>query len=46
MQKLMRHSDVRTTMLYGDAYTADMTEAHGKVVGLVLNGAQAKRKAS
>src|SRR6516164_3686079 len=25
MQKLMRHSDVRMTMLYGDAYTADMT---------------------
>ena len=46
MQKLMRHSDVRTTMLYGDAYTADMAEAHGKVVGLVLNGAQAERKAS
>ncbi len=46
MQKLMRHSDVRTTMLYGDAYAADMTEAHGKVVGLVLNGAQAERKAS
>ena len=46
MQKLMRHSDVRTTMLYGDAYTADMAEAHGKVVGLVLNGAQSERKAS
>lgn len=38
-QKLMRHSDIRTTVnIYGDAVTADMAEAHGKVVGLALNG--------
>jgi integrase len=46
-QRLMRHSDIRTTMnIYGDAVTADMAEAHGKIVGLALNGAQAERKAS
>ena len=37
-QKLMRHTDVRTTMSYGDAFTSDMAEAHGKVVSLALNG--------
>jgi integrase len=37
-QKLMRHADIRMTMRYGDAFTSDMTEAHGKVVGLALNG--------
>ena len=37
-QKLMRHRDIRTTMRYGDAFTSDMAEAHGKVVGLALNG--------
>jgi integrase len=37
-QKLMRHTDVRTTMRYGDAFTSDMAQAHGKVVGLALNG--------
>jgi integrase len=46
MQKLMRHTDVRTTMQYGEAFTADMAEAHGKVVGLALNGAQTERKPS
>jgi integrase len=45
-QKLMRHADVRTTMQYGDAYNADMAQAHGKVVGLAFNGAHAERKAS
>jgi integrase len=46
-QKLMRHADIRTTMnTYGDAATADMAEAHGKIVGLALNGAQAERKPS
>jgi len=45
-QKLMRHTDIRTTMRYGDAFTSDMAEAHGKVVGLALNGAQAERKVS
>ena len=37
-QKLMRHTDIRTTMRYGDAFTSDMAQAHGKVVGLALNG--------
>ena len=38
-QRLMRHSDIRTTMnIYGDAVTPDMREAHGKIVGLALNG--------
>jgi integrase len=36
-QKLMRHSDIRTTMnIYGDADAADMREAHNKIVGLAL----------
>ena len=36
-QKLMRHSDIRTTMnVYGDAATAEMAEAHGKIVRLAL----------
>src|SRR5215469_3832074 len=40
-QRLMRHSDIRTTMnVYGDAVTRDMAEAHGKIVGLALNGLQ------
>jgi integrase len=38
-QKLMRHSDIRTTMnIYGDVATNDMREAHVKIVGLALNG--------
>jgi integrase len=38
-QRLMRHSDIRTTMnIYGDAATADMREASGKVAMLALNG--------
>ena len=46
-QKLMRHADIRTTMnVYGDAATDEMTQAHSKVVGLALNGAQAERKTS
>lgn len=45
-QKLMRHADVRTTMQYGEAFTDDMAEAHGKVVQLAINGAQAERKVS
>jgi integrase len=37
-QKLMRHSDIRTTMnVYGDAATAEMAEAHGKIVRLALS---------
>jgi integrase len=44
-QKLMRHADIRTTMnIYGDAMTADMAEAHGKIVGLALNGTGTARK--
>ena len=36
-QRLMRHSDNRTTMkTYGDAVTADMQEAQEKVVRLAL----------
>jgi integrase len=36
-QRLMRHSDIRTTMnLYGDAVTEDMRQAHEKVVRLAL----------
>jgi integrase len=36
-QKLMRHSDIRTTMnIYGDAAPADMREAHGKIVQLAM----------
>ena len=46
-QRLMSHSDIRTTMnVHGDAATDEMTEAHSKVVGLALNGAQTERKAS
>lgn len=36
-QRLMRHSDIRTTMnVYGDAATAEMREAHEKIVRLAL----------
>ncbi len=46
-QKLMRHADIRTTMnVYGDAMTADMAQAQGKIVGLVLNGLQTDCKPS
>lgn len=46
-QKLMRHADIRTTMnIYDDAGTADMAEAHGKIVGLALNGTGPARKTS
>jgi integrase len=46
-QKLMRHADNRTTMnIYGDVVTDEMQQAHSKVVGLALNGAQPERKAS
>lgn len=44
-QRLMRHADIRTTMnMYGDAVTADMQEAHGKIVGLAPNGTGTARK--
>lgn len=46
-QRLMRHADITTTMnLYGDAVTADMRQAHERVVDLALNGAQPERKPS
>jgi integrase len=46
-QRLMRHADIRTTMnVYGDATTDEMTEAHRKVVGLALIGAQTERRPS
>jgi integrase len=49
-QKLMRHSDIRTTMnTYGDVVTDEMSEAHSKVVGLALsrtNGLQTDCKPS
>jgi site-specific recombinase XerD len=36
-QKLMRHSDIRTTMnVYGDVITDEMRETHAKVVRLAL----------
>jgi len=35
-QKLMRHTDIRTTMRYGDAFTSDMAEAHRKVVRMAF----------
>ena len=39
-QKLMRHSDIRTTMnIYGDAASADMRRAHGKIVQMALRSA-------
>ncbi len=39
-QKLMRHTDIRTTMKYGDIVTDEMEQAHQKVVGLAMNGSQ------
>ena len=36
-QKLMRHSDIRTTMnIYGDVVTDEMSAAHSKVVRMAL----------
>jgi hypothetical protein len=44
-QKLMQHSDIRTTMnVYGDAATAEMAEAHSKVVRLALSDCTADRR--
>ncbi|HWR36832.1 MAG TPA: tyrosine-type recombinase/integrase [Clostridia bacterium] len=39
-QKLMRHTDIRTTLKYGDVVTDEMEQAHRKVVGLAMNGSQ------
>ena len=37
-QKLMRYSDIRTTLnIYGDVVTDEMAGAHSKVVGLALS---------
>jgi integrase len=37
-QRLMRHADIRTTMnVYGTSATADLQQAHGKVVRLALS---------
>ena len=44
---MLPNSLPRTTMnVYGDAVTADMAEAHGKIVGLALNGTGMARKPS
>lgn len=48
-QKLMRHSDIRTTMnIYGDVVTDEMTTAGVRVAQLAFNanGAQAERSGS
>ena len=48
-QKMMRHTDIRTTMnIYGDVVTDEMSTAGIKVAQLAFqrNGAQAERKAS
>lgn len=46
-QRMMRHTDIRTTLnIYGDVVTDEMSEAHSKVVGLALNGAHTERKPS
>lgn len=37
-QKLMRHSDIRMTMAYGDVVTDEMAAANTKVAALALNG--------
>jgi len=40
-QKLMRHTDIRTTMnVYGDVVTDEMAHASSKVASLALNGLQ------
>jgi integrase len=35
-QKLMRHTDIRMTMAYGEAFTEDMSQAHSKIVKLAI----------
>jgi integrase len=38
-QKLMRHSDIRTTLnIYDDVVTNEKAEAHAKIVRLALSG--------
>jgi hypothetical protein len=44
-QKLVRHSDVRTTLnIYGTAFTADMRQAHEKIVKLALTDRKVDRE--
>jgi integrase len=44
-QKLMRHADIRTTMnIYGDTASADMREAHGKIVQSALRPVSTARE--
>ena len=48
-QKMMRHSDIRTTMnIYGDVVTDEMSMAGLKLAGLAFggNGAQTERNGS
>ena len=47
-QKMMRHTDIRTAMNYGDVVTDEMTTAGIKVSQLAFqsNGAQTERRAS
>jgi integrase len=48
-QKMMRHTDIRTTMnVYGDVVTDEMSTASLKVAELAFraNGAQAERESS
>ena len=48
-QKMMRHTDIRTTMnIYGDIVTDEMTTAGVRVAQLAFqsNGAQTERRAS
>jgi integrase len=48
-QKMMRHTDIRTTMnIYGDVITDEMSTAGLRVAELAFqtNGAQAERESS
>jgi len=46
-QKLMRHADIRTTMnVYGEAASAEMLEAHEKIVGLALTAGRTAGKSN
>jgi hypothetical protein len=46
-QKMMRHTDIRTTLnIYGDVITDEMAVAGSKIARLALNGAQTERKQS
>jgi integrase len=48
-QKMMRHTDIRTTMnIYGDVVTDEMSTAGLRVAELAfqINGAQAERESS